>query len=202
MIGENIKLYREQASLTQEALATKIGISKSAISMYENGNREPDLSTIQQIADALEVNMSTLIGQKSELSFDNLIPLVTAKISVIGEIACGTPIYAEETYGEYIACDKNIEADFALKCKGDSMINARINDGDIVFIKKQPSVDDGDIACVVIENEVTLKRVYYKNGTLSLVAENPKYPPMFFQGPELDQIYILGKAISFQSSLI
>lgn len=98
----------------------------------------------------------------------------------------------------------NINADFCLKAKGDSMIGARIQDGDIVFIRKQSIVENGEIAAVIIDNEATLKRVYYEKdkNKLFLQAENPKYPPLSYEGEELDHIRILGKAIVFQSDVI
>lgn len=95
----------------------------------------------------------------------------------------------------------NIRADFCLRVKGDSMINARICDGDIVFIKKQPDVNDGEIAAVLIGNEATLKRVYKKKNEIILVAENPAYKPLVYKNEELNEIRILGKAIAFQSDI-
>jgi repressor LexA len=114
----------------------------------------------------------------------------------LGTIACGQPIYAEEQFESYIEAGANINADFCLKIQGDSMINARICDGDIVFIKKQPIVADGEIAAVLIGDEVSLKRVYKSNGEVVLVSENPSYKPMIFKGDR-----ILGKAIAFQSDI-
>lgn len=123
------------------------------------------------------------------------------RVPIVGAIACGKPIYAEEQYGEYVLSD--IDADFALYCKGDSMVGARIHDGDLVFIRKQASVENGEIAAVVIEDDATLKRVYFypEQQKLILSPENPSYEPLVFIGEELDAIHVLGKAVAFQSLL-
>ncbi len=105
-------------------------------------------------------------------------------------------------FESYIEAGANIRADFCLRVKGDSMINARICDGDIVFIRKQPNVNDGEIAAVLIGDEATLKRVYKKKNEIILVAENPNYAPMVYKNHELNEIIILGKVIAFQSNII
>lgn len=135
--------------------------------------------------------------------FDNLFPIETKKFPLLGNIACGKPIFADEQFEAYVEAGANIKADFCLRAKGDSMIGARIYDGDIVFIHKQEMVDDGEVAAVLIEDEATLKRVYYdrENGILQLFAENPKYQTMRFTGEELNHIRILGKAVAFQSDV-
>ena len=122
----------------------------------------------------------------------------------MGEIACGEPRFASEDRESYIEASTDIQADFCLKAKGDSMINARIQDGDIVFIREQPSVYNGEIAAVVIDDEATLKRVFYypEKDLFILKAENPKYDDLVYSKSELDNIRILGKAIAFQSDVI
>jgi len=94
-----------------------------------------------------------------------------------------------------------VSVDFALTCIGDSMIGARIMDGDLVYIHQQPEVENGDIAAVLIDDEATLKRVYYYPGRIILQAENPNFPPMVFQGSELDGVRIIGKAVFFRSAV-
>ena len=124
---------------------------------------------------------------------------------MLGEIACGKPKYANEDRESYIMAGTNIKADFCLTARGDSMVNARILDGDIVFIQKQDMVENGEIAAVVVNNdsEATLKRLYYyqEKGLLILKAENPAYEDLIYQGDELNQVHILGKAIAFQSDV-
>ena len=140
--------------------------------------------------------------QKIEYTFDNILPLITKRVPMLGEIACGEPIFANEDQGAFFETNV-IHADFCLRCKGDSMINARIFDGDVVFIKQQDSVDNGEIAAIIIDNEATLKRVYYypDEDFLILKAENTKYADMIFKKRDLDSIRILGKAIAFQANL-
>ncbi|MBQ7671330.1 MAG: helix-turn-helix domain-containing protein [Clostridia bacterium] len=132
---------------------------------------------------------------------NNVFPYKTKKIPLLGDIACGEPIFAEEQFGEYVDVDAELNVDFCLRCVGDSMIGARIYDGDIVFCVRQSSVDNGEIAVVIIEDEATLKRVYLENGKLILNPENPAFRPMVYQGEELNQIHILGRAVAFQSRI-
>lgn len=123
------------------------------------------------------------------------------KIPLLGNIACGAPILAEEHIEEYIDIPKHVHADFALTCKGDSMINARIFDGDVVYIRQQEQVENGEIAAVLLDTEATLKRIYYypEKNMLLLKAENPKYEDFIYVESELEQIRILGKAVAFTS---
>lgn len=135
--------------------------------------------------------------------FDNIKPIKLKRFPLLGKIACGEPIFADEDKESFIMADTDIQADFCLTAKGDSMINARINDGDVVFIKEMPMVENGEIAAVIIENEATLKRVYYypDKNKLMLVAENPAFEPLVYLDEELDTIRILGKAVCFMSAL-
>lgn len=133
--------------------------------------------------------------------FDNIKPIQLKRFPMLGEIACGEPIFADEDKESFVMADMDIQADFCLTAKGDSMVNARIYDGDIVFIKEMPMVENGEIAAVIIDNEATLKRVYYYPDTnkLMLVAENPAFEPLVYINEELDTIRILGKAVCFMS---
>lgn len=122
---------------------------------------------------------------------------------MLGEIACGKPIFANEEHETYIDASADIKADFCLTAKGDSMIGARIHSGDVVFIKEQSIVDNGQIAAVIIDNDVTLKRWYFypDKKKLILQAENPNYEPFVYIGEELNNIRCLGRAVSFMSNL-
>lgn len=222
-LGGVIKEYREAHGMTMKEFANKAGLSKGYISMLEKNQhpqnkREivPSLDTFKKSAKAMNVSMDDLmkmvdsdqpVSLKKNLDisdFDNIYPIETKRIPLLGDIACGQPIYANEDRESYILAGTDIDADFCLKAKGDSMIGARINDGDIVFIKKQDIVENGEIAAVIIDDEATLKRVYYERdrNRLMLQAENPKYRPYAYEGEELDHIRILGKAIAFQSDII
>lgn len=191
-------------------LSSKTGIPKSSISQYMSGYSKPNSERVYLISKALNVSEAWLMGydvpmerEQSPKLPDNIIPLRTKKLPMLGNIACGEPVFANEEYGEYIDVDGNINADFCLRAKGDSMIGARIQDGDIVFIKKQDTIENGEIAAVLIEDEATLKRVQYdrEEDILRLFAENPRYKTMSFSGEKLNQIKILGKAVAFQSDV-
>ncbi|MBE6982883.1 MAG: LexA family transcriptional repressor [Ruminococcaceae bacterium] len=148
--------------------------------------------------------LNTIDDMPVDFFVDNLgiIPLPeTRQIPLLGLIACGAPILAEEHIEEYVDMPKYINADFALTCKGDSMINARIFDGDIVYIRQQDTVDSGEIAAVLIDGEATLKRVQLFEDHISLEPENPQYRPMVYWGEEMNNIRILGKAVAFTSTL-
>lgn len=212
-IGNRIRNRREELGLSQDELGKRLGYkSRSSINKIELDQRNLTQSKIKAIADALETTPSYIMGwdepdQKFDEEklkfFDNLFPITVKKFPLLGNIACGKPIFADEHFETYVEAGANIKADFCLRAKGDSMIGARIQDGDIVFIHKQEMVDDGEIAAVLIDDEATLKRVYYdqENGILQLFAENPQYKTMRFTGEELDHIRILGKAVAFQSDV-
>ena len=197
MFKQRLRDLRLSRGLTQEKLAEHLKIAKSTISMYENGNREPDFETLEMIADYFNVNMSSLIDTTLK---SGIVPLPkTKKVPLLGNIACGEPILAEENIEEYIGIDAKANVDFALRCKGDSMINARIFDGDIVYIKQQSDVDDGEIAAVLVGTEATLKKVYKYENKVVLRPCNPMYDDMVYSDEQLNEVRILGKAIMFTS---
>lgn len=197
-----LKQLRSQDNINQADLAKAIGVSRSTIGMYECGEREPDFETMEAIADYFNVTMDYLHGKSNNISFENIIPLPNMnKIPLLGTIACGEPILAEENIESEINIPEDIHADFALRCKGDSMIDARIMDGDIVYIRQQPTVNNGEIAAVLIGDEATLKRVYISNNTITLMPCNPKYQPYVYTNEQLNEIRILGKAIGFTSTI-
>ena len=213
-IFDRIRDLREKLGMTQEELALKTGYkSRSTINKIEKGLRDINQSQIELFANALETTPAYLMGWEDEPNmiqprFKNaeIIKSVRKKkIPLIGSIACGSPMlnFNDTDEIEYIDADENICADFALKCVGDSMINARIEDGDLVFIDKDAHIKDGDIAAISIDFEITLKRVYFKENSVVLMAENAKIPPRIFEFKEESQIdfQILGKAVAFQSML-
>ena len=207
---DRIKARRLELRLSQDELAQKLGYkSRSTINKKEMGKNYITQSKIKAFAEALETTPSYLMGWEDEegnstleKKYDNIVPITTYKVPLLGEIACGKPIFANQDLECYIDVTTNINADFALKAKGDSMINARIYDGDIVFIRKQCDVEDGEIAAVIIEDEATLKRVYKDTNTITLVAENAKYKPIVYRSGDCVNVRILGKAIAFQSDVI
>ncbi len=212
-IGERIKLHREKANLTQDELAKQLNTTKQTVYKYENNvvtNIPSD--KIEKMAELFGVNPGYLMGwegdhfsgEKTDMIFDNIFPVSIKKFPLLGEIACGEPIFVNEDRESYVLSGTDINADFCLKAKGDSMIGARIFDGDVVFIKETEMVDNGEIAAIVIDDEVLLKRFYYfpDESLLTLQSENPKYPPKNYTNEQLDHIRVLGKAVAFQSDII
>ena len=214
-IGKRMKEARERLHLTQEDIAKKVGVAIQTIYKYENEIvTNIPLDKLEKIADALNLEPAYLMGWEEKPNrYDNdpidlekygLKAVKTKKFRMLGEIACGKPMYADEDYETFIEASADINADFCLTAKGDSMINARIFDGDIVFIREQPIVDNGEIAAVIIcdENTATLKRVYIKPEKLILRAENPMYNDIVFEREEMNNVRILGKAVAFMSNVL
>ncbi len=205
MAENRIKELRRARGLTLEDVASALSTSKQTINRYENGviaNIPRD--KVVRLAELFGVTPAALMGWSDMIpSYSNIMPITKKRLPIIGNIACGEPIYAEQEHESFIAANSDIDASFCLRAQGDSMIGARIHDGDIVFIREQSMVDNGDIAAVVINDEATLKRVYYypEEGKLILTPENPKYAPLVYIKHELETIKILGKAVAFQSAL-
>lgn len=187
-----------------------ITMNKSDISQYVSGKTEPGSKKLTILGLALGVTETWLMGydvpkEREETLASNIIPLPeTKKVPLLGTIACGEPILAVENVADYVDMDADTHADFALRCKGDSMINARIFDGDIVYIRKQEAVENGEIAAVLIdgtesESEATLKRYYNEGDKIRLSAENPMYKDQTFHGESMNSVRVIGKAVAFIS---
>lgn len=217
-VGEKIKEARLKKGYSQAELAKLLGYkSRSSINKIEVDGRDVPRSSIVKFAKVLGVTPSYLMGWEDEdeittnnqkyenilEKYDNIKPIRLKKFPMLGKIACGEPIFADDDKESYIMADMDIQADFCLTAKGDSMINARINDGDIVFIRQMSMVENGDIAAVIIDDEATLKRVYYypEKNKLILNPENPAFDPLVYINEELNEIRILGKAVYFMSAL-
>ena len=173
-----LKKLLQEKNMKQNELARLTKINKSSISEYLSGNYQPKYKNILKIAEVLNVSPNIFLEDTS--SEENVKRL---------------PILAQENIEGYLPYDDN-DADFCLRIHGDSMINARINDGDIVFIKQQSTVENGEIAAVLVNDSATLKRVYFVDDTVQLRSENPKYKPMVFSKNNCDNFRILGKAIA------
>lgn len=194
-IGERIKKRRVQLGLSAEELGEMIGKDRSTVYRYERNEIERmPITVIEPLARALQVSPAYIMG------WEGIAPYKTKKIPLLGEIAAGEPIFvAEEPCEYYIEVNENQRVDFCLKVRGDSMINARIMDGDIVFIRQQPIVENGEIAAVIIDGEATLKRVYKIGKSIILRPENPKYKDITLTSKEAKSIQIIGK-ITHQNS--
>lgn len=199
--GERLKKVRKEKKLTQKELASKIGAAHNSISNWENNQNMPDPETIQHLCWALDVQPNYFFGADSQPLPANILPLPAMKRwKVLGGTACGEPIF-KELDKESVLAPADIDADFVFRCIGDSMINARIFNGDIVFVKSGVEVEDGQIAVVRIGEEYTLKRIYRGENYLELRAENPMYPAKIIRG-EQENAEIVGKAVHFLSRVI
>ena len=204
--NKNLRALRKKKGLTQGQLAAKLGISQSSIGMYEKGLRQPNFDILLKFAEFFDTDTDYLITGKKHpdpINDANILPLKKIRVPIIGSIACGEPIFADREYEGYIDTGADRDFDFCLRCEGDSMINAGIPDGAIVFIRKQDMVENGEIAAVVIDSQITLKRVAYypEKNTLILKPDNPNYNDLVYIGKELDAIRILGKAVAVQNKL-
>lgn len=206
---KNIKRRRQQLKMTQTDLALKMGYAdKSMIAKIEKGNVDLPQSKILAFANALETTPGELMGWDYEAepteTVDDIYRLDKIKLPMLGKVACGEPIFADEDRESYIMVGTDIGADFCLQCQGDSMINARIHDGDIVFVKKTDIVENGEIAVVIIDDEATLKRFFYyrEQNLVILKPENPKYQDIILTGEQLNQVRVIGRAVAFQSDVI
>lgn len=211
--ADRLKEALEIRNISAAELSRKLGINEGTMSQYKAGKYEPKQRRLQEISQILSVSIPWLMGADvpmednqssiNLLGIKNIIPMPKMKkVPLIGTIACGEPILAQENIEDYINMPAKLDGTFALRCKGDSMINARILDGDIAFIREQPEVENGEIAAVLIDNEATLKRVYYypEKSMLILKPENTAYQDFIYINEELNNIKILGKAIAFLSS--
>lgn len=202
-IGKRLGELIERAGTRPGTLAREAGVSKNTVySMIKRDNDKADAATLEKLARALGVPVSAFYGDAGE-RIPGALPIQVRPVPLLGSIACGEPIFADADFSSYTAVGAQIDCDFALRCSGDSMIDARIYDGDIVFIRRQDYVDDGTIAAVLIDDEATLKRVYHlADGRVELRAANARYAPIIVGGEnETRSLRILGKAVAFQSNI-
>lgn len=200
-ISKNIRRLMEERGYTQIKLSLVSGISKSTLSDYVNCKTLINPGNVEKLSDALGVskaeidpsfksNNLSVKEDKTLYSISN-----TVKLPIVGRVSCGNGTVAyegiegyEETPSSWVSGGEY----FYLRARGDSMVNARINDGDLVLIRKQHEVEDGEIAVVLLNDEVFLKRVYYRKETMVLQSENTAYPPLFAD-PRDGYVKIIGK---------
>lgn len=208
-IAERMKEALSLRGMKQSELVKLTGIGKSSISTYLSGEYEPKQRNIYKIAQALNVSEAWLMGYDVPSSTEyksipngfNPLPR-TVKKPRLGVISCGDPIMSEENFDGYDEVPEHINCDFTLLCEGDSMIGARICDGDTVYIKQQPTVENGQIAAILIDGtEKLLKRVYITDDSIVLQAENPAYPPRSFFKEDMNRVSIIGRAVGFYSNI-
>lgn len=200
-IASRIREYREREDLTLAEMAQMTGVPAQTLNRYELGKRAPKIDVAVQIAERLGVNPLWLQGYDVPVLTgvpDGFDPVPdTYTVPRVGAIACGTPIIAEQNIETYDAVPNRIRCDFTLVCKGDSMVGAGIEDGDVVYIRQQPEVENNEIAAVMIDGEATLK--YFKRvGDMVLLSPaNREYEPIIVSGESLGKVKIVGKAVGF-----
>ena len=213
--AERLRSLRQEKGWSQQRLADNLKLSKSSVNMYERGEREPGFETMEAIADLFNVDMNYLYGRTDVKIADPIVwdtdsslaqssippgfdPMPQMrKVPLVGSIACGTPILAQQNIDGSVDAPEDIRCDFALRCKGDSMIGAGIHDGDAVYINIQPEVENGEIAAVRIGDEATLKRVYIHQDYIELRPENPAYESIIRRKEEMNDVHIEGKAVGY-----
>lgn len=205
--GDMLKAIRKERGLTQDELASILGTTKQVISRYETKQRVPRLSVVEDYAAKLGVPLSLLSGQRTSVAKEAPSEGVR-RVPIIGSVACGEPIYKPGDGTEYAPIEKGVSCDFALIAQGDSMIGDRIHSGDLVFIRRQESVRDGEIAAVALDDELTLKRVRRildptgRVAFTQLLPSNPRYAPIIIGGAqETRNVSILGKAVAVRFML-
>lgn len=200
-IASRIREYREREDLTLAEMAQITGVPAQTLNRYELGKRAPKIDVAVQIAERLGINPLWLQGYDVPVLTgvpDGFDPVPdTYTVPRVGAIACGTPILAEQNIETYDAVPNRIRCDFTLVCKGDSMVGAGIEDGDVVYIRQQPEVENNEIAAVMIDGEATLK--YFKRvGDMVLLSPaNREYEPIIVSGENLGKVKIVGKAVGF-----
>lgn len=203
--SDRLRSLRKKKGFTLSELSALVGVSDATLQRYESGkiqNIKPQI--LEKLSAALDCTEAYIMGwDEAPLAageFDNIIGIKPRRLPILGRISCGEPIFCDSgEKGEFVvSCDTN--ADFCLIAKGDSMINARIYDGDIVLIKEQNDVENGEIAAVIIDDEATLKRVYKVGSVITLMPANPKYEPIVCTPDEFRSIRILGKAVGMQTN--
>lgn len=195
-----IKDRREELGYTLAEVADAVGVKASTVLRWENGNiKNMRRDKIEALCRKLRLSPAELLGMPGDPP--EVLPLPkTNPVPVIGEIACGVPALAEQNHIGTAAVPEGISADFALIARGDSMTGARINNGDIVFIRRQPTVEHGQIAAVRIGSEATLKRVRFAGRQVVLWPENPAYEPIMVT-EDMD-VEIMGLAVCFYSQVV
>lgn len=195
MIGDNIRYLRKRSGYSQEQLARKLNIKQASVSNWESGKTIPDTKYFPLLMQIFDVPMDIFFAESPLRELD-AINIRQSAIPILGTIACGQQITPDTEPDGYADIPDGVHADFALRCKGDSM-SPTFFDGDIVLIRQQPEVENGQIAAVSIDGETTLKHFYRQPDGLSLIAENPVFAPIYVSNKSDRQIIIHGRAIGY-----
>lgn len=215
-MGEYIKQLRREHGWTMEELGKKVGVNRAAVQKWENGTVENiKRSTIKELSRVFGVSPCDLMCWDEVEPPAEQDPIISAAIKsgqlhpnpeyqaypMYGAIACGQPIFSDDNVEDMPLLPRVRTADFVLRCQGDSMIDANIFDGDYVYIHRQPDVDNGTIAAVAIDGEITLKRVIRQQGCVLLQPCNNRYAAALYTPDNCDDIHIVGKAVGVYSDL-
>ena len=212
-----VKQFKKWLSLTgktQADVARGLNIPKTTVANWYHGVRYPRPDAMQRLADFFGIRMEELISDNFDpatymgenymlgKTFDNIYPIEVQKIPMLGTIACGEPIYADEDRESYVLCGTEIKADFCLRCKGDSM-EPRMHEGDVVIVKQQSTVDSGQIAIVLVNgDEATVKKVRFRDNGIELIAFNSYvYEPHFYSAEDIQQlpVEIIGRVVELRA---
>lgn len=216
-IKDIIKSRRVDMGLTMKELAEKVGVSEGTVSRWESGNiSNMKRDKVALLSKILSIPLEVLMGWESDADRfwawakefnsthfpDNIQSIGKQTLPIIGEVSCGEPRLMVEECEVYTSARTDVRADAILIAKGDSMTGARIYEGDLVFVRFQPTVENGEIAVVAINDEATLKRFYkHGNDLIILRAENPAYEDIVIREGDGKDVRILGKAVAFQSDI-
>lgn len=195
MFSDILKSLRKRKGLSQTELAQKLGVSKSAVSMYEVGERMPDYEMLKTISAIFNVDINYLYGVPDKKP---------VRIPVYGSVAAGIPIEAITDIEDYeeISLDMAASGKYAaLKIKGDSM-EPRFTEGDVVIVKLQDTVENGEIAIVMVNgDEATCKKIKKTPEGVMLISTNPAYEPMFYSNKDIEEkpVRIWGKVVELRA---
>jgi repressor LexA len=202
-IAENIKRIRAEHGLSQAELGKIAGVSDKAVSTWELGLKTPRMGAVEKMANYFGITKSAIVDDVQTAPAASKEPTIPPgfepmpemdMVPLVGRIACGTPITAEQNVERIVCVPSKWRSSFTLTCKGDSM-EPRIHDGDLVAIRKQPEVENGEIAAVRIGEEATLKHVYLHENFIELRPENPAFNSIILSREDMNNVVIEGKAV-------
>lgn len=199
IFAKNLNGLLSATGVKQYELSERLGVSESTVSSWCSGAKMPRMSKIDQMANMFGVSRSDLLEEKLDAQ-SGIIRIRFNRKPLVGDIACGTPILAEENITDYVDVPEHIHCDFALKCHGNSMIDLGVKDGDIVYIHSQPEVQNGQVAAVVVDDmepEATLKKFFKYENHIMLIPANSEEQPFAFYGEEMARVHVQGLAVGF-----
>lgn len=210
MFADRLKRLRKEHGYTQESLAAVIGVERSSVGKYEGKSGViPSNDVLARIADLFGVSIDYLLERENRNQISpanqtfppNILPVQRRKIPILGNVAAGEPIFADEEHEEYVIDDDANDCDFALRIAGDSM-EPLLHDGDIVYVRQQDDVNDGEIGILLLDDEAVIKHIYHIPDGVQVVSQNAaKYPPKTYTWPNYDTIRILGRAVAYRRNL-